>query len=281
MLEQYYIVENNGSRTGPIDLVSLVKRVRSGKVLPMTEIYRPDYDDTVTAESLHELKEFFEAAEEDATPLFHDKQDLAVLPILKESFAYLGSNHTVAMTSAGFVLMGMILTLLVSNILPNLLTALIGTCISGVCYFLNAVFVLRKVRGQGIDSKFMVELMNYHFKPFLFAASITSLIAFGLPALIGATIYSGGYLIMILSMIVYTFFIFTPYFLLDHPELSVKDGIMKSVSWVKAQGGDGIGALVGLLFINVLGAALFIPFFITLPVTSIALADIYEKHISQ
>jgi|GEM_PF-2948509 len=287
-MSDYYIIESDGSRNGPHGLVDMVKKVRSGKVLASTEVYVIKEDRSFCADALPELKEFFaDGGSATISPAEFDRaapehEAIHLIPLIKEAAAFLSTRQHMAVMSGAFMLGAIIMTLVSGIILPSILVAVFGTVVGGFSFFMLLTATLTVVRNHPVDGRFMSDLMQYHFKPLFIASAITAGMAFGLPAIIGATISNIGYLLMMLGLIPFSLFIFTPFILADDPSLSYKEAMMLSKSWVKAQGMDDMGALVGLLFINAIGVlCFFLPVFITLPITCIALADLYEQRVSK
>lgn len=289
-MSEYFIIESDGSRSGPFDLITMVKKVRSGKVTSNTEVYAAGSDRIQLADSLPELAEFFgthggtihNAEELNKMNSQEDHQAIHLMPLLKEALVFLAGHQNLAVISSAFMIGAIILTLISGIILPDILVAVVGTVVGGFAFFMLLTASLTVSRNQPVDGRFMQALMQYHFKPLLMASAITAGMAFGVPAIIGATLSSIGYLLMMLGLIPYALYVFTPFILADDPSLTYKEAMELSKSWVKGQGMDNMGALVGLLFINAAAIlCLFLPVFITLPLTCIALTEIYEQKISK
>lgn len=286
MVAEYYVMEASGGKLGPFDVVNLVKKIRSGKINADTEIFTVGSQGTISAGDLPELKEFFETASEHAsanhntTDSYDGQRPISPGAALKEAWNFFGSNQMIAITTGAFLLIALLFVSAFYAVLPGFISAILGTTVCGLCYFLLLTFVLRTIRHQPTNTSFITDILNHHLKPMALSSAFAAGISFGLPAALGTTVHSVAFLFIILGFIPFAFFIFTPFVLLDDASISYKEALLTSKNWVKSQGMDTVGAIVGILFINVLGATLcFFPLFITLPLTSIALAEIYEQRV--
>jgi hypothetical protein len=170
-------------------------------------------------------------------------------------------------------------TYILAIILPAAIIAIFCSIVGGFAYFAYLSFILRTVRGERVSLKpFLAELKQIYGKPLLLAGAVATGLTLGVPALIGALVSGIGYLFIIPGFIGFALFTMAPFIITDNPQISYMDALKQSSGWVRAQGVDNLGAIVALVFFNVIGLiAFFFPVFITLPVSAIALADIYER----
>jgi len=279
---QYYI-ETAGGRDGPYDAMSMVRKIRNSKINEQTIVYVGEAYAGVPAGELHEFELFFNPpsdAEDAPLPLLDE--NLYFSEMLKDAWAYYTENQLLSLGAGGIVIGGIILGMILSTVLPYTAIAGLMSIIGGLTLFLFLIYITRHVTAQEVDQVFVMDLAKTRGLDLLAAAAIAAGIPIGIPTIISVYMPTLGIILTILGCLVFALFIFAPLFLLHDPTLRFKQALLMSKSWVLDQKVTNILIIMGLVIINVIAAACFlIPVFITLPVTFVALADLFAQRVNE
>ncbi len=281
-MTNYYIIED-AEKTGPFDLMAMMKKIRTDRISPTTLVYVDDAETPVEANSLPELREFFTSSADDVVPTFTAEPDASPLDLiasLREAWTFFSRHQSIIIVSAIFGLGITVVSLLLSAILPAFLNAIITSALAGAGYFFFLLYTLRVVRTHELGIDTLADLFRNEGKPVALAGAVAMGLTLGVPAVIGALVTSLAYIFIIPGFIAFGLFAMTPFFMKDNPDLDFKSGLKTSLNWTRAQGMDNLGVIVALMFINMIAAMVFFfPMLVSLPVTAIALADIYERRV--
>lgn len=272
-----YFIDENGEKSGPYDAMTMVRRIRNGKIGPETPVFAGEAYAPVAAGELPEFQVFFDnpdAAEDALPPMADGPLDLGEM--LKDAWSFFSDNQLLSLAAGVLLVGGVIAMLLLSLLLPAVLAAALGSVIGGVLLYLYLIYVAMIITGKPIDNIFLVDLAKNRGVDLLAASALTAGLCFGIPAMIGVFVPDLGFFLMLAGLIGYAFFIFTPLFLLNDPTLRFPQALRMSKGWLLSQSINNIAIVVALVAINVVASFLFfLPVFVSLPVTFIALADLF------
>lgn len=264
---EYYVVSDKGEE-GPFDLVSIVKRVRGGKVTRDTLIRNTPGGEALPAAQVPTMAEFFvEHTSQASRTNYEEAARKSRTYDLKQTFVN-GVNF-LKLNQAAAVYTGLYLIVTIATIaifrLPGIAGALITACL---CYILFSGFLfimLKRSRGQMFNLLGVIQEMKSHFLPLLLAGAIVStLTGIGLVLLIGP------------GLLVLTCYIFTPLLILEK-NMSFWEAMETSRKTVLNMGSHNMGVLLALVVANFLATILFLfPLLLTLPITTNALSEIYD-----
>ncbi len=296
---EFYIQSANG-KEGPYDLMLMMRKINNGKLAPQDMIFAGDAEEARPAIQIPELTVYFDDSQEPETskadkPQKQKKAEkrpktpkpeieriidkLSLTSMLRDAWLFFVENQILGFLTGGVMLVTLLATLLLDTIFPTFMTTFLSCILSAYLFYLFMIFTLQRVRSQEISVNYWKGVLKKTSKPLLIASVIGCGIPIGLPIIIGGYVSSVFYLFVIPGLVIFTVLIFVPLVIYDRPELSYKKALEQSTYWVRAIGLDNLGVLVGLVFINLICAtAIFLPLFITVPLTAIALTDLYEEH---
>ncbi|MFO0388843.1 MAG: hypothetical protein ACK502_03885 [Alphaproteobacteria bacterium] len=264
MSTDYYVV-TNGQKEGPLDMLTIMRRVRAGKIKPDTEIFIGDSEFSKRADVIDEISPFF-------LRLLEGPKDARALPgkaslgaLLRAGWSFTIEHNIMTVYAGGMLLMLLMLTLVISSQIGVYAGLFVSWCIFMVLHNMYFVFAMRFFRGQTFGDDFI----NLQLAPALATILLSSL-------LLAAIIAGGIALFIVPGVLAATFFIFVPILLLD-THCSIPQAFKKSYRMVKSAGAQHIITLNMLLALHLLCFALIIPVPLTLPIIIAALCEMYEK----
>lgn len=284
-MQLFYIYEED-QKTGPFDLVSVIKKIRNGRLLPDQLVITDELDVPQAASSILSLAEYFsenEVLAEEETQTKRQIQKLDVSQILRDAWMTFQDHQATAVFAGLGCFLILSVSLIFSIILPGNLAAVLCVMLAGMAYYVFQVFILYRFRGKIVDMDFLRQFTTPRGIQFLIAAACLPGILIGIPVLLSALIGEMSYLLIIPATLVYGLFIFTPFiFAEDEDNLPIQTMLLASKRWFLSQNLDTIGILLFIFSVNFVAIlTFFIPVFVTLPLTALALVDIYEVYFTR
>ena len=198
----YYISTGN-KKEGPLDLVTVMRRIKSGKIAADTLIFVGESPTPTPATSIEALSIFF--IHHRNTDADHTGKNLFSLKsIIAEGWRFTSEHNIMTVFSGGITLIGILLTSITSDALGNVVGGMIGWVIFLTMQHIYLVFALRLYRGQPISSEFL----NRQLAPALGTIILAS-------ATIALMMVGGITLLVIPALIVSVYYIYVPLFIID------------------------------------------------------------------
>lgn len=279
-MSEFYIV-NEDARSGPYDLVGLVRKIRTGQVSEDTPIATSAEGDPAPASSHESLQSFFEEEPEvSVEDLEVRKKRYSLLRLLKNGGEMLVTYHGTPLFSGLLLLMTITLFITFSVLrFPGYILA--GT-LTYVFYAGFQLYILRVSRGQPVDLSEVLASTQRRFFPLAFAGLFVFLpVSIGIGAAVQMQDVLGGLIMLgciVIGLFVLTLFSFTPLLIIERGFGTLK-AMNTSRKAVIQSGSHNFGVLFSLAAINFLGAlcALF-GLLITLTMTSSGTAEMYDEY---
>jgi hypothetical protein len=264
MQSQFYIAAD-GNKDGPHDLVTIMRRIRAGKVEMNTLIYVDDATTALPANQVDDLKAFFSHKGSTTTKEKSKVGLFTLLSVVREGVRFTLENNIMTVFAGGIALIGMLLSASLMNILGESFGGLLSWIIFVMFHYMYSVFCLRLYRGQPISADFM----NNHLAPIL----STVLIA----AMFFALMVAGGFILLVIpALVVAISYIFVPFFIMDR-----KMGVMTAMTASRllvSKANQRSQNVIILLILAYLGSMiLIIPLPLTMPIFTAAIIKIYEE----
>ena len=152
---QYYYLNDNNVKDGPHDLISIMRRIRSGTINPDTFIYIDKYDENPQhAFSISDLSQFFNSQTQDIRKEIA-KNKVSIIRTISQGWGFTKDNILMAVLAGGVL----IITTLFGILLSDILSPIAGFTAGWIMFlFLQSCFLaisLRIYRGQKIDIAFI------------------------------------------------------------------------------------------------------------------------------
>ena len=286
--QHYYIEEENGQRSGPFDLVSMVRKIRGHRVTPQTMILL-DREETHGRPASHLpefgdiFKEIAGQQQQVATQEPGEFRTIRIIPALKNGIEFV-TNNFLATICTGAVLLMQVIAVFLLSMLSFGNSFLHATLAVFVCYFLFAIYqiiILRLSRMQLITPEFLSALLKRSVFPLLIISLAVGFI-FLIPVLLSLAVSPLALVLILmpgtLLMIPY---LYAPLLVYDQG-ISASEALSLSKKMMKDIGKDNAMTLYMILLINFVAAAfLLIPVILTLPITLAAMSEIYDEYFSR
>lgn len=280
-MQDYYIIEGD-ERTGPVDMVMLIRKIRNGQVTPDTLLAEDEKAEPKKAATFDSFKEYFEEVREAANQEETEEGPklFSLWRLLKGGASLLVNYHSTPLLTGVLMLIAFILFFLFSRIF--IIGFVIAWAATYILYAGFQVYLLRLTRGQPVDFQFVLSQV----RPHLLSLAIAGALIF-LPISIGLAIFSqsqspiAAFLMLVFvvpGLAVITLYYFTAMLITDK-NMDFWSAMEASRKTVMTAGSHNLGVIFGLIAINFVGAVMFlIGLLFTLPVTSAAGAEIYDEY---
>lgn len=262
MAQQYYI-DNYGTKDGPHDLLTIMRRIRAKKISADTGIYIDEASETIPAGQISEIALFFSKSQQEAAKV--DQVKVSMRDVLRESWRFTYDHNIMTVFAGGMVLLAILLgAALVSSMGPA-----IGGMLTWIVFVqLHYVFFVCSLRVYRMQP-FSVDFMNRQFAPVL------PMLLFA--GIVNALMMVGGFLLLVIpSVVVAVYYIFVPFFIYDR-RMSLIEAMVASRLLVQKHNQRYQKTFELLVLMHIGSLILIFPTPVTLPMFGITLARIYEE----
>lgn len=269
MSELFYI-ESQSGRQGPFDLVSMMKKIRNGKLAPDDSVASTLTGTAIPARQYPELSSFFNNEARIAASSY---PTISYFPLLSRSvragWAF-ASIHQEVFAFAGAMLCMIIFIGIGLNHLFGLPAAITGIIVSAWTFqSIYQVFILRANRGQYFSTQFFTNILFPSLLP-VFAIStmmagvaIIGLDAMWIPGLILCSIFTSMYS-------------FVPLVIADR-NLPILNALSVGRDLMFQQGNAVFAVVCTLMLINTVASLLLVPFAVVMPIITAAIVNIFDE----
>ena len=273
-----YFIEEQNRRIGPVDLLTLVRRIRRGKLAKETLIFVEGMPEALPAYLVPEIKSVFDdQVMIDSQPDSMSHGKFSFVRLMKDGFEFFKFNQSTAMIVGGFFLVAAVGSFIFS-LIPFSLIAILFSGVWGYCVFcLLQVAMLKKARMQLLSPQSVVTLIKQCGVKLLLVSLVTLVVPFFIPAIVSAAVGPyGWFLLLVPGSFAWTYVLFVPFILTDL-NVSVKKAFSINNAGMKKMGIDNFSVIYLLLMVNIIVAPLLVPLLITLPITLCALCEVYDS----
>lgn len=264
-----YYVHHDGTREGPLDMPAIMRKIRTGRITHVTVLSTTD---DPTEKMAVEHPEIYAILREMVEPKSGAFVSGRMRMSAEKRFvrAWLMGWRFVGKQPIVFVIAstGIMAVFVLSTALSRMFTWHAGLA-SGIFLYLlmqsvAMVMLLRLYRGQYIN----ISTLRRQILPLLPPLILTS-ITVGLLGTMGLAA------LILPGIFIFSIFAFVPFIISDRNP-SLASAMQASVMIAFKDGFEGFGAVMGIVCINLLSLLLIITLPITLPIVSLALAELYE-----
>lgn len=262
-MTQYYI-DISGTKDGPHDLVTIMRRIRAQKITPETGIYVDDASFPTPASQLQDTALFFghgSAEEGRHIPL----PALRVANLWREGWRFTSENSIMTVFAGGALLLSMLFGAVLTTALGAKLGAIIAWVPFIILHYIYMVSCLRMYRGQPFSLKFWQDQINPILPSLILAGTVVGLMMIG------------GFMLLVLpGFFVAVYYAFTPFFILDR-RMSLVEAMSASRLLVCKHRGRYQLPLAIIFTLHIGCLLLILPVPLAMPIFSAALARFYEE----
>jgi len=263
----YYYINADKQKEGPHDLVTMMRRIRSGIIKTQTLVYRGDEDPT-SAHVLEELAHFFNSPSQDLRGDLQEDNEISISEYLSAGWDFLSENPMTTV-SAGLMLA---LSGLVGWMLSQtfgILAAVVGFWVMFMLMKSTYLVVsLRLYRGQRTDIVFIDKILSPIFPTLLFLSLVFALL-----------IPVGGIFLIFPALLAILLFVLSAMYMVDH-QCNGLEAISESWKLIAKLDRKSKLKICGLVFIYVISMVLVFPIPVMLPIFVGAMCCAYEDFIN-
>jgi hypothetical protein len=260
---QYYYINSDKQKDGPHDLVTMMRRIRTGIITAQTLVYR-GYEDPTSAHVLDELAHFFNNPTVDLRSDLQEDKNISIAKYLSVGWEFVSENPMTAFTSG--------LLLCISGMVGWLLNEYVGVVGAFVAFWvmLNLmqgfyfVVSIRLYRGQRTDIVFIEKMLTPIWARLLFISLVFS-----------ALIPFGSLFLVVPALLATLLFVFSSFFMLDH-HCNGLEAISEAWKLMAKLDNKEKMKLCGLVLIYMVSVVFIIPIPLMLPIFAGAMCCAYE-----
>lgn len=272
-----YYIEEGSTRIGPLDLLTLVRRVRQGKLAKETLIFAEGMPEALPAYLVPEIKSVFDdQVMIDSQPDIMTNGKFSFMQLMRDGFEFFKYNQSTAMIVGAFLLIGALGGFVFSLIPVSLIAVILSGIWSYAVFGLMQVAMLKKSRMQLLSPKEMTMLAKKCGLKLLTVSLLTLIVPFIIPAIVSSIVGPfGWFLLLVPGTFLWAYLFYVPLIVVDL-NVSVKNAFSANHRGMKKMGLDNFSVIYLLLMVNVIVAPLLLPLLITLPITLCALCEMYD-----
>jgi len=263
MANNFY-VEIDGKKDGPHDLVTIMRRIRAGKIGMDTLVFADDATVAEPAKNISDLKMFFARDGEQKSEI--QRITLFTLhSILHDGWGFTMQHSIMTVFSGGIILISLLLAYSLIDMF-GLVGGVIGSCfVFMLCFYMFLAFSLRLYRGQPVSADFINTKLSPVIPTLLLSALCLTMMGVG-----------GLIVLVIPAFFVMVYYIFVPFFILDR-RMNMIQAMYASRLLVHKYKGRYFKTVACLVVAFVGSLLLIIPLPLTLPIFAGALIRAYEE----
>lgn len=264
--ERYFILNDAGVASGPFDLISMMRKIHSGKLDGETTVMRESDSTPYRARHMPELAVFYQKALDD-NPKHHSLGDgmLDIKRMLISGFEFINIHHNAAVLAGIGVVTLVGLGVMLNSVLPKNIVVMLCVLLFWVLQSLFMVMTLRVNRGQLIDARYIREQL------------LPSLLPISIGALLLGVLTMGGVLLVIVpGIVIYALYAHTPFFIIEK-NMPILQAMKASKQAMFQRQKEPFMISLCLTMIFLVSAALIVPLPLIMPVISAAHAELYDQ----
>jgi hypothetical protein len=280
-MAEYFIRQGNREE-GPLDLFSVVRRIRSGRITRETLIARTGEEQFRSAAAFEELREVLvEAEQAGSVPGQERRMQLGYLALMRGGVEFL-MQHVTVCVYAGIFLLTLILG---AALLVSIFGTLVGTLLAGVfgafTFFLFLISMLRRCRMQLVGPRFFRDVLKRFGKQLLVVSLPLGILVFALPVVIAHFMGPLALIIILFpGSLVMLWLFYAPVLVVDRG-MKANAALRQSFAMMGSIGGDNFITLYLVLLTNFIAATIPVFLLVTLPITLSALCEVYDTQFNQ
>jgi ABC-type sugar transport system permease subunit len=263
-MQKYYYINAKNKKDGPHDLITIMRRIRSGIILPDTLACQGENEELVLAYSIKDLSPFFNRPTEDIRHELNKKYEISIIKTFKKGWQFTTEHQNLTAFSGATLLLASIVGLLTQELLHNIASSITAAFL--MFLFLQSCFFavsLRLYRGQKTDAAFI----EYTLTPIIGKLAFVSVLF--------SFFIVGGVLLVIPGVIAMLIAAYMPMFILDY-NFSIIKTVNSIISLLSKLDKISLLKLGFIVLFYMICVALIIPIPIIMTIMAGSLCSIYE-----
>ena len=280
---EYFIV-TDGLKQGPFDIVSMIRKIRNGQLLPDTLISDSPIGDPVAAMEYSNLREIFEEQAIIGDISIKEQVDITAITfkhLFSRAKEFLDTHSMGIPIAGGFILTIIVSAFMVRSLIPSEIgNTIAGSILGYFIFMLMQACYLRMVRMQPLSISYITSTLKRYGVSMLGASAIIGVLAFAIPAMVSAVSMPLAIILLFIPGTIITFLTYFAALLIVYRGFSPVQAITGSAAFLKKLGSDNVVTIYTLILINYIAAAPIILLLVTLPLTVAVLNEIYDDNYS-
>ena len=258
-----YFIDASGTKDGPHDLLTIMRRIRSQKIGPETLIFVDDAAASLPATQIRDIAIFFSQSNLDNTPKL-DLPAVNLINVLRDSLRFTFDHNIMTVYAGAIVLLGILLAAGLVGVMGSYMGGLLSWIVFVIFHYFFFVCTLRAYRMQ----PFSLDFINKHLAPVLPVLCFSGIVL--------ALMMFGGFLLLVVpAIIVAVYYIFVPFFIYDR-RMSLVEAMVASRLLVQKHNRRYQKIIEMLVIMHVGSMILIFPIPVTMPMFAASLSKIYE-----
>lgn len=279
-----FFIEHERQNYGPYDLMSMIRKIRSGQITAHTVVFSGGEETGRHASDIPVFYEvFMELAREANEESYDGAAPLTLVGLLKGALETFSLNLILSLYTGTLLLLIIGLCLAIYVLTGGILvTALVGGIAGCFLFALYQMAILRKTRMQLVGLGFFIGIIKRCGLALLLVSVITGVFVFAVPIILTEAVGPVALaLILLPGSFIMLAALFAPMLAVDRGMGGI-EALRGSCAALRTLGRDNIITLYLLLLMNFIGAAfLLVPLLMSLPLTIAALCEVYDEHLNQ
>lgn len=280
-----YFIEENGQKIGPFDFISMIRKIRCGRLTRKDVVYLDYLGDRVTAGQLSELEDIFTEYDDaiEQTSVAPDVvTNLSLMRLVKDGVEYLERNMIVPVIVGAYLLCVVVCTGILVKRFPEMIAYPLSAVLAFTLFSALQVGMLRKNRMQIVTSEYLSSSIRRSGFSLFTISVITGLLSVGIPCIAAIHFHNPLLygLIVFPGSFVWFLLFFAPLLVIDRGISSFAAMGHSGTLWRKIGFGNLV-VLYTLWMTNYILGATGILLVITLPLTIVVMCDIYDSYFNQ
>jgi hypothetical protein len=261
-MQPLYYMEAGGQKEGPLDLVTIMRRVRMRKILSDTPIYIDEAPAPVPAGEIPEIAAFFR---EDGGEAHTAPRSFSLTETILAGWRFTLEHNVMTVYAGGLLLISFLLATMLVNAFGLVRGGMAAWCLFVTLHNFYLLFTLRLYRGQTLGSDFV----NHQLAPALGMLLLASVAL--------ALMMAGGFILLLIpGMAITVVYIFVPFLILDRG-YNLPKAMRESHLLLFKHDRHHVSLIAALIILHLICLVLIIPIPLTLPVFAASLSRIYEE----
>ena len=262
-MQYYNYINRKNKEDGPHDLVTILRRIRSGSITPDTLVYQGE--ELVPAYKIKDISPFFNNPADDIRHELTNKPSLSIANILKKGWRFTSEYQNMSVFAGGILLLSVICGALAYEIFHSIASGIMAGWI--VFLTTQSVFLAVALRLKK-KKKPNLYFLDYTLTPLLGKLAFISVI-------FSLIIIAGLPLLIVPSTIAMLIYAYVPMFILDY-DASLKKTLISIFSLLRKLDYVSLIKLSFLMLLYIICIILIFPIPLAMPILAGGLCSVYE-----
>lgn len=264
-MKPHFYIHSDGNREGPNDLLTMMRRIKNGKVSAGTMVSTDTMDVPMPASRLQDLAMFFDSGEKDDKSGAGERSRRSFSQFFDVGWRFISGNQNMSVFGGAIVLLTFLLGLPLYDIGGIGVAIMISSLVFFILQSIYMISALRLNRGQHINADFIQSAILANSVPLVLGSCI-----------LGVLFWVGVAFLIVPGVIMLSVYAFMP-FLISDRGFSVIEAMEASRMLIARDKSAYFPTMIGLVGLHLLSCATVVLIPLTLPILAGALSELYDE----